>query len=234
MERLQLGWSVALKTVVDDLGSDSDTKSRRYKTGRKIDTMVERLAQDPSVHNNEWMTVACRLNIGGKRVLPILESRSWVPEAMRAVGIVSEDFDGLGSGWLLRSEPCNIRVTNGGWSFDHLGRFIFGLTNNMIAIMWPSEKILELGTPASSVMDFIETITVAEWKGWKNNVVHCPLQTGGIVWVPYGYQCALVSFGDIRPPKREPTWTYTFHVVSKKLYQNLDDATRDMISRQQL
>ena len=203
--------------------------TRSARSIKTLNKLVQKLVQDPNSCPEEWSSTCCRISNTALQKLSYYDSRAWVPTEMKEAGVFGDDLDKLGSVWYMRGSPYSLRITNMSWVFDGLGRFVIGAKAcNCVALMWPLQSVLEVGVDGHEVMSWMENLDDSEFRGWSRNIVHCPLVGDGVVWVPYGWCCALVSFpnGDtIRP-----SFAVTMAVVSKKLAQQVNAQARELIA----
>ena len=223
--------------LVADLGGNDDKNSRLNRTKKSLTNIVRSL-QKSSIANGtgpeQWASLAIRFGLSGGRTLNGYEGRDWVPAALKGEGYIGDDLDGLGSLWLHRLSANAARVGSADHPYDGLGRFLVGMANcNVVVLMWPTGKLLELGQSSVDAMEFWENLPVSEFEAFFKCVKHCPLMEGGAIWVPFGWSLMTCGLSVSSGAALDMSENYYFTMVhcNKKLFQNVDAASRKLIAR---
>ena len=233
------GWKDIINKLIDDLGGE-EKKGRLCVAKKNLDGLCKSLMRD-AFHDgsgqDQWALTASRFCLAKGRTLPYFESRAWFPDSLQKDGVFPEDLDGLGSLWIHRGCGSSVRYGNNGFSFDSMGRFLFGLQDSLcVVVMWPSKSLLELGVKGHESLEFLDNRSEDEFKGWsENNVKHCPLEYGSAVWCPYGWSVFVATLPELSLNNHTPTNVshyLTTVIFNKKLWGLVDKDARSLIERQ--
>ena len=222
---------------IDDLGGYDVQKSRINKCMKNLLNemkTVQKEAFQRGYHADVWSTSQMKLSMAKGRVLPKFQAREWVPEALACDGYTGDDLDGLGAMWIHRAHANTARAGTGEFPYDGCGRFLCGMSGcNACVLMWPSGRSLELGQEARQIQEFWENLPETEFVEFFKNVKHCKLSEGAAVWVPYGWSLmvtALPVTNESGTLVEQVSFYFTMAHVNKKLWQKVDETTRQLIT----
>ena len=174
----------------------------------------------------------------------VWSGQQWVPDVLRHHSLTPIDLSLKGSIQIVRQETYHMPFNNEDLSMVGVGKFIIGYECNCIVLQWPMASLSAIDIRAEDVMDFWQDSVKKQLASWsEGNMVHCQMCNGDVVWVPYGYQCAVLSLEWNGTPNtlnqvpvgltQSPHCYMVFNYVCKSLWDNVDPQAQFSIIDQQ-
>lgn len=121
-------------------------------------------------------------------------AQSWVPDALKHHSLMPTDLNLKGSVQIVRQDSFHLVYNNEDLLMTGSGKFIVGRECNCIVFQWPLDSLLSMNIEPENVVDFWRDASTIEFDKWcTDSVNHCQMCDGDVVWVPYGYQSAILT-----------------------------------------
>ena len=187
----------------------------------RVKIMIDKITNQ--FNTDEISTAALRTKLGD----PYGEFK-WVPEEFLAQAGQISMLTTLGFPWLyvsaracLRCGPESMPLVGVGSWYTDTGH---GVSSWLFA--WPIAEQVKVGVPMASISDFLAKLSLPDMLAFVKKGFHMVLTNKRVVWVPYGYNVAIITLNSDMGNPMEETSAHSHILVMPMISDTM--ANRDL------